>query len=322
MMGNRWPGNTMNIWNGLDSLSTEMPPVVASIGKCDGVHLGHQEILRRVSADGRRRGMPALLISFDPHPAAVVAPDRVPKLIQTRRQKLDALEATGLTDYLVLPFNDELASLDGERFFADVLLPRLDFKAIFVGKGFRFGHERTGDIDLLVRIGDREGFEVHEVPPVVVEGQTVSSSLIRRAVEQGEAELARRMLGRPFLIGGEVVAGQGRGRELYFPTANLRVENELLPRFGVYVTETSALASRYPSVTNVGVRPTFEGGEPTVETHLLDFDDDLYTERIEVGFLARIRDEIRFDTATELADQIARDRAAAMSYFQSLRLGT
>lgn len=321
-MAERWPGKTMNIWNGLDSLSTKMPSVVASFGKCDGVHLGHQEILRRVSADGRRRGMPALLISFDPHPATIVAPDRVPKLIQTRRQKLDALETTGLTDFLVLPFDDELASLSGEQFFADVLLPRLDFKAIFVGEGFRFGHERTGDIDLLNRIGEREGFEVHEVPPVMVDGQPISSSLIRHAIEQGEAERARRMLGRPFSVGGEVVVGRGRGRELYFPTANLRVENELLPRFGVYVTETSALAGRHPSVTNVGVRPTFEGGELTVETHLLDFDDDLYTERIEVGFLARIRNEIRFDTATELADQIARDRAAAMSYFQSPHLGT
>ncbi|HXV76697.1 MAG TPA: bifunctional riboflavin kinase/FAD synthetase [Candidatus Polarisedimenticolaceae bacterium] len=312
----------MHVWNGLDSMSRRMPAVVASIGKCDGVHLGHQEILRGVAREGRRCELPALLISFDPHPATVVAPDRVPKLIQTRRQKLAALESTGLTDFLILEFDNELAALSGERFFSDVLLPRLGFRSIHVGHGFRFGHGRSGDIELLRRIGERDGFAVHEVPPVVVDGDVVSSSRIRDAVGRGEAERARRLLGRPFAVEGEVVPGRGRGRELYFPTANLRVDNELIPRSGVYVTETRALAGRHASVTNVGVRPTFAESALTVETHLLDFDGDLYDQRIEVAFLARIRDEMRFDTATELADQIARDRAAAISYFQSPRIGS
>lgn len=310
----------MNIWNGVQSLPSDMPPVVASIGKCDGVHLGHQEIMRRVAAEARRLDLPALLISFDPHPTAVVAPHRLPRLIQTRRQKLDCLEQTGLTDFLILEFDDAMASLSGDRFFIDVLLSKLRFSALFVGRNFRFGRERSGDLALLQDIGEREDFKVHGVEPVVVDGEIVSSSAIRDSVDSGDVEQAARMLGRPFALSGEVIEGKGRGRELHFPTANLLVETELLPSAGVYVTETVALASRHPSVTNVGVRPTFSGRELTVESHLLDFDDDLYTERVEVRFLARIRDEMRFDNPMELADQIARDRAAALSYFQNVRI--
>jgi len=308
----------MNIWNGMECLPHDMPPVVASIGKCDGVHLGHQEIMRRVAFEAQRRALPALLISFDPHPTAIVAPDRLPRLIQTRRQKLECLEQTGLTDFLILEFDEGLASLSGERFFTDVLLPNLRFSALFVGENFRFGRERGGDLSLLQEVGAREGFEVHGVEPVVMDGDIVSSSTIRDAVDSGDVERAARMLGRPFAVSGEIVEGTGRGRELHCPTANLRVETELLPRSGVYVTETVALAARHPSVTNVGVRPTFGGRELTVESHLLEFDDDLYTERVEVRFLARVRDEMRFESPLELADQIARDRAAAMSYFQNV----
>jgi riboflavin kinase/FMN adenylyltransferase len=158
---------------------------------------------------------------------------------------------------------------------------------------------------------------VEGVPPVQIDGMTVSSSAIREAVQAGRVEQAYRMLGRPFAALGEVVPGQGRGAEIQFPTANMAVENEMIPAVGVYVTETLALASRYRSVTNVGVRPTFGGQDLTVETHLLDFDDDLYTERIEVRFLARIRDEMRFESAVELGDQIARDRAAAEAFFET-----
>ena len=246
----------MRVWNGLDSLPDDLPPVVACIGKFDGVHLGHQEILRRVVLEARRHAAPALLITFDPHPAVVLAPDRVPPLIHSRRQKLESLEGCGLTDVAIVDFDAQLAALDGE------------------------------------------------------------------AVEAGDAMLAWRMLGRPFALSGEVVEGSGRASELQFPTANLRLENELLPRHGVYVSETVALAARHPSVTNVGVRPTFGGDTLIVETHLLEFEGDLYGERIEVRFLARMRDEMRFASAFELADQIARDRAAALSYFQNQPIGT
>jgi riboflavin kinase/FMN adenylyltransferase len=160
------------------------------------------------------------------------------------------------------------------------------------------------------------------VPPVRVGGSVVSSSAIRRAIESGCVEEANQWLGRPFTVIGEVVGGAGRGAEMQFPTANVAAENEMIPAVGVYVTETLALASRYSSVTNVGLRPTFGGKEITVETHLLDFEGDLYTERVEVRFLARLRDEMRFASPVELGDQIARDRAAAEAYFTNLQLGS
>ena len=312
----------MRVWNGLDSLPGNLPPVVACIGKFDGVHLGHQEILRRVVLEARRHAAPALLITFDPHPAVVLAPDRVPPLIHSRRQKLESLEACGLTDVAIVDFDAQLAALDGEAFFTQLVLSHMKLRSLHVGSGFRFGHARAGDVALARRIGEREGFVVHEVPQVAVADRIVSSSAIREAVEAGDAMLAWRMLGRPFALSGEVVEGSGRASELQFPTANLRLENELLPRRGVYVSETVALAARHPSVTNVGVRPTFGGDTLIVETHLLEFEGDLYGERVEVRFLARMRDEMRFSSAFELADQIARDRAAALSYFQNLPIGT
>jgi riboflavin kinase/FMN adenylyltransferase len=310
----------MKIWNGIDRYTRGRSKVVASIGNYDGVHLGHQAILRQVVDDARRRELPSLLITFDPHPLQVVAPDRRPSLLQTRRQKLDCLEETGLTDLLVLAFDERVAALQGDQFFVELLDPSVAFAAIHVGESFRFGVGRSGDLSLLETIGVNHGFEVHAVPAVVDEGQPISSSAIRAAVASGRLEQARRMLGRPFALSGEVKRGEGRGAGIGFPTANLEVENEIVPRAGVYVTETVALAARYPSMTNVGVRPTFGGGEVTVESHLLEFADDLYNQRIEVRFLARIRDEVRFSGATELADQLARDRAAAEAYFHNLQL--
>jgi riboflavin kinase/FMN adenylyltransferase len=311
----------VRIWNGIGALPAGREPVVASIGNYDGVHLGHQEILRRVVADARRRRVDALLVTFDPHPVAVLAPERSPRLLQTRRQKIDSLERTGLTDLLILDFDSVLAALDGEAFFERVLLERVRFAAIHVGESFRFGRGRTGDVELLRRIGERHGFEVHGVPTFRIGGEPVSSSAIRAALDAGEVERARRMLSRPYAVAGEVVPGDGRGRGLQCPTANLDLENSLVPRAGVYVTESVVLASRIPSVTNVGTRPTFGGQRLTVETHLLGFDENLYHERLELHFLARLRDERRFPDASALADQIARDRAAAEAFFQNRPLG-
>lgn len=311
----------MRISNGIESYPPDAQPVVATIGNYDGLHLGHREILRRVTRDARRRGVPSLLISFEPHPLEIVAPERKPKLLQTRRQKLEQFEAAGLDRILLLRFDERVAALSGRAFFQDLLLPRLGFSALHVGENFRFGHDRQGDLALLCQVGAEHGFEVHGVPPVRIGDEPVSSSAIRAAIELGDVERARRMLGRPYPVTGEVVRGEGRGRSLQCPTANVEVENELVPGRGVYVTETLALASRFPSVTNVGVRPTFGSSKLTVETHLLDFDDELYHERVEVLFLARLRDEMRFAGASELADQLARDRAAAEAFFQHQQPG-
>jgi riboflavin kinase / FMN adenylyltransferase len=313
-------GAGVNVWNELDAFPTGREPLVATIGNFDGVHLGHRAILASVTAAAKARSARSLLITFDPHPLAVVAPSRRPRLLQTRRQKLETLEDARIDGVLILPFDRELASLDGESFFGEFLAQRLQFASVHVGRNFRFGRARGGDLRVLEAIGRDRGFSVVGVPPVEIAGETVSSSAIRAAIEEGDVERARAMLGRPFAVTGEVIRGDGRGRTLEFPTANLAVENETIPRRGVYVTETVAFASRFPSVTNVGVRPTFGGTTLSVETHLLDVDEDLYGERLEVRFLARLRDERTFRGAAELADQIARDRAAASSYFTGLTL--
>jgi riboflavin kinase/FMN adenylyltransferase len=310
----------MNVWNALDAFPTGREPICATIGNFDGVHLGHQAILASVVGAAKSRSAPSLLITFDPHPLAVVAPSRGPKLLQTRRQKLETLEATGLDGILLLPFDRELASLTGEDFFGAYLASRIKFATVHVGSNFRFGRARGGDIRLLQTIGAELGFSVVAVPPVTIEGETVSSSAIRTAIEVGDVGRARAHLGRPFAIIGEVVHGDGRGRAIGFPTANIAVDNETIPRRGVYITETSVFGSRFPSLTNVGVRPTFGGTTLSVESHLLEVDEDLYGERVEVRFLARLRDEAKFADSAELADQLARDQAAATSYFSGLSL--
>jgi riboflavin kinase/FMN adenylyltransferase len=310
----------MKIWNGIESYPEDGPAVVATIGNYDGVHLGHQAIVRSVVESARRGGHTSVLITFEPHPLSVVAPERRPRQIQTRRQKLESLEATGLDGVLILPFDTELASLSGEEFFSRILSGPLRFSAIHVGSSFRFGRHRIGDVELLRTIGKDQGFEVVGVAPVRVGDHVVSSSTVRKLVEDGEVRPAHEMLGRPFSVAGEVVEGDGRGTAMRFPTANVDAETELLPHRGVYVTETVALATRHASVSNVGIRPTFNGGGVVVETHLLSYEGDLYGERIEVRFLERLRDERRFSGPEELADQIARDRAAAEAYFQNLPL--
>jgi riboflavin kinase/FMN adenylyltransferase len=308
----------MIVWNGLESVPAGSGPFVATIGNYDGVHLGHRRILDEVTALAAKTRRTSLVVTFDPHPVAVVAPSRMPKLLATRRQKLDAFASAGVDAVLVVAFDAHTAALDGETFLRDLLLPRVPLAALRVGMGFRFGRGRGGDLALLQRVGRERGFDVAGVAHVEVAGETVSSSSIRAAVEAGEVERAAALLGRAFAVEGVVTRGDGRGRTMSFPTANVAVENELFPRRGVYVTETVALAARHPSVTNVGTRPTFGGESLTVETHLMDFDEDLYGERVEVRFLARLRDEKRFSGMEELADQIARDRAAASAWFSRL----
>lgn len=314
-------GRGMNIWNGIESFPDGERAVVGTIGNYDGVHLGHQTILGRVIEQARSLDAPSLLITFSPHPLSVVAPDRNPKRLQNRGQKLESLRRTGLSDVLILEFTPELAALDGEHFFDQLLSDRVHFAALYVGENFRFGRQRTGDLDLLRRIGDRHGFDVHGVAPVVGNGDVISSTAIRRALAEGDVTRAARMLGRPYVVAGEVGRGDGRGQSLDCPTANVEVDNEVLPRPGVYVTETRVIAGRFASVTNIGVRPTFGGEQVTIETHLLGFQEDIYHERIEVRFLDRLRDEVRFDDASGLADQMARDRAAALAFFQNRPLG-
>jgi riboflavin kinase/FMN adenylyltransferase len=293
---------------------------VATIGNYDGVHRGHRIILNDVVAAAGSRDTTSLLITFDPHPLEVVAPERRPQLLQTRGQKLESLEGTGLDAVLILEFNTTLAAMTGEQFFDAVLDRSVDLAEVRIGENFRFGHDRAGGVELLTSIGARRGFQVGSVRPVELDGGIVSSSRIRQQIRDGQVESAAAMLGRPYTIRGEVTRGDGRGRKLRYPTANLHTRNELLPGNGVYVTEVVTGAARQAAVSNVGTRPTFPGGATAVETHLIDFEGNLYGERMEVRFLARIRDERQFADGAELSNQIARDLAAAEAFFENGRL--
>jgi riboflavin kinase/FMN adenylyltransferase len=305
----------MQVLRGLDSLTRPLPSPVVTIGNFDGVHLGHQAILEKTVADARARNGTALVLSFDPHPSRILAPERAPRLLTTLNQKLALLEAAGVDLVLITPFTLEFSRLSPQAFIEQIIHLRLKAAAVCTGANFRFGHRQAGDVALLVEQGKQLGFEVHLVEPVTIRGQVASSSVIRRMVSEGDVRAAPGLLGRPYSLTGAVQRGAGRGRELGFPTLNFIPEQECLPPHGVYVTETLIEGRAHPSATNLGVRPTFDAGRLVVESHLLDFSGDVQPPRLEVLFLERLRDEKKFPSPEALKAQIASDVARAHEYF-------
>ncbi|HEV2915877.1 MAG TPA: bifunctional riboflavin kinase/FAD synthetase [Pyrinomonadaceae bacterium] len=292
-------------------------PTVLTLGVFDGLHLGHQLIMRTVVERARTVGAVPTVITFDPHPRAVLHPDSAPPLLQTFDQKIEAFGALGLEQTIVIRFTEEFAQLRAEDFLRDVVADRLQAKEVYLGRGFAFGRDREGNIELLKKVSRELGLQAHEVAEVQLRGQRISSSRIRKLLAEGRVQLARRMLGRPYGVEGRVVRGQERGRKLGFPTANLHPQNRVIPRNGVYVTATLIEGAWRRSITNVGTRPTFETAvEPSVETYVINWSGDLYGDVLRVRFLYRLRDERRFASVEELKGQIARDRARALRYFE------
>jgi riboflavin kinase/FMN adenylyltransferase len=291
------------------------------VGTFDGLHVGHQRILQSVRERARATGHRAAVVTFDPHPMRVLHPERAPLMIQTLSQRLAGFEQAGLEAALVLRFDRALSLVSPEEFIDRILVEGMRAGAILVGANFRFGHRGAGDVRLLGEAGKRDGFEVEIVPPVEVDGQIVSSTAIRGAVASGDVAGAIPLLGRAFSLTGEIRAGAGRGRTILFPTLNLAPEQELLPKLGVYATESAVGGKLYSSVTNVGTRPTFNGAGVTVESHLFGFSGDLASGAMEVRFHARIRDEQKFSGADALRAQIARDIEAARKYFAGQKRG-
>lgn len=283
-------------------------PVVA-IGNFDGVHVGHRAIFSRAAAEAARRGAPAAVLTFDPHPAKVLAPDRAPPLIQAERDKLDAIAAAGLDAVVIRRFDAAFAALSPADFVDQVLVHDLDAAVVLVGADFTFGRGRSGDRRTLRDLGARHGFAVQVVDPIAVDGIVASSTKVREFVLEGRVEAAAPLLGRPFAVAGTVVAGAGRGRTLDVPTANVRPDGELLPRVGVYAARVAAEGgpADAPAVVNVGAAPTFGEREVVVEAHLLDWSGDLAGRRLTVGLLSRLRDERRFPDAEALVAQIRDD---------------
>jgi riboflavin kinase / FMN adenylyltransferase len=286
-----------------------------TIGNFDGVHVGHQKILRGVIERARSMDVASAVLTFFPHPARVLRPDVAPGLLETLPQRLAEFEALGIDATLVLKFDLELAQAGAEEFARRFLVEALRAQAVLVGENFRFGHRQAGDVKLLAELGRENGFAVEIVEPVLVDGQIVSSSAIRAAVREGRVEEAQRMLGRPFALMGEIRSGTGMGRKLVVPTLNLATEQETLPKNGVYATEVSVGGKCYQAVTNVGVRPTFNGQELAIESHLFDFAETITSGPMAVNFLTRLRDEQKFSGPEALREQILRDIARAKELF-------
>ena len=294
---------------------------VVAIGNFDGIHVGHQQVLQFAIARAKKSGAVSAAVTFEPPPLKVLKPDIAPLRISTNQQRMDWFGAVGMEAAVVLPFTPELAALTPTEFVEQILVRQLRVRAVVVGDNFRFGHGKAGDVKFLRELGMRHGFEVVVHTPVVFDGQVVSSTLVRKLVSEGDVRTAAKLLGRPFALSGEVVSGTGTGRKFTFPTLNLRPDQELLPARGVYITRTVLEddTSSHRSVTNVGVRPTFNGSRLTVETHLLDYSGNFAPRHIEVRFWKRLREERKFSSAEELKSQIAKDISAANHFFARLR---
>ncbi|HEY2976280.1 MAG TPA: bifunctional riboflavin kinase/FAD synthetase [Pyrinomonadaceae bacterium] len=306
----------MRLFHGTDNADIHRPTVL-TLGVFDGLHLGHQLIMRTVVKRARETGAIPTVITFDPHPRAVLHPESSPPLLQTLDQKVEGFGVLGIEQTIVIRFDEEFSQTRAEDFLSDVVRDRLHAKEVYLGCGFAFGHNREGNIELLRRVSQTLGFFADEVPEVQFRNQRVSSSKIRALLAEGKVNLARRLLARPYGVEGRVERGAERGAGLGFPTANLHPRNRVIPRNGVYVTGTLIDGQWRRSVTNVGVRPTFESdAEPSVETFVMDWAGDLYGDVVRVRFLHRLRNERKFGSIEDLKAQIENDVMRAQSYFE------
>jgi len=284
-----------------------------SLGFFDGVHLGHQQILRQTLAEARQHEALALAITFDRHPNTVVAPERAPGLIYHLSQRLRAIGTLGLDTTLLLHFDHAFSQQPAEQFVTDLVSDLRSVRSINIGRNFTFGHIRSGNVTLLQALGARLGFEVADVPPISCRGHIVSSTRCRQAIQAGDLDAVSEMLGRPYSIAGEVIAGERLGRKLGFPTANVDVAGLIVPQRAVYAGWALFQNRRCPAVTNIGFRPTLNQRQPElrVEVHVLDFNDELYGQELEFQFVSRLRGEEKFGSLPALQQQIESDIAEA-----------
>ena len=309
----------MRIFRGLQEVPPDFGPSALTIGNFDGVHAAHRRILRRVVEVAAARSMKPSVLTFDPHPTKVVAPSRAPRLMTSPLERCTLIAQEGIQQVLILPFDRDVAQLSPDQFVSHVLVGKLGARAVLVGHDFRFGHKQSGNVQVLEDLGQKYGFTTEVVGAVTLRGRLVSSTALRRLIETGQVTAAARLLERPYLLQGAVVPGHGIGSKQTVPTLNLAPTSEVLPANGVYITRTCDLDDmrEWPSVTNIGHRPTF-GGDPAVaiETFLLSPLDTAAPRRIRVEFLWRLRDECKFPDAQALKAQILRDVKRAQSYFR------
>jgi riboflavin kinase / FMN adenylyltransferase len=292
---------------------------VLALGNFDGLHRGHLKIVERVRRGAAEHGGTPMAMTFDPHPPRVVRPDKAPPLLMTLPQRLDALDRAGMRAVAVVRFTRELSQWEPETFVRTVLVDWLRVSEVWVGANFLFGHDRSGNFSLLRTLGQRYGFRADKIDPVRYKEFVVSSTRIRRLVAEGRVDEAGALLGHSYALAGTIVEGRRRGRELGFPTANLRTDNELIPPHGVYATTLTVDGIVHAAITNIGVNPTFgDNGATTIETHVLHYNRELYGHRVQLGFVQRLRDERRFDDVDALRAQIEADCRRAERLFTRL----
>jgi riboflavin kinase / FMN adenylyltransferase len=311
----------MKIFHKLDDVPADFGPTLVSVGNFDGVHRAHAHVLREIALRARATGSHAVAVTFEPHPTRILRPEADLKLLTPTPEKLRWLEGTGIDAVLLLPFGRDLSLMTPRQFAEEILKQGLYAREVHEGFNFRFGHKAAGNTDLLAEFGREMGFEVKVYPEMTLRGEPVSSSQIRRLLAAGRVSRARHLLARPFCILGTPGRGRGYGSKYTVPTINLARYEELVPKDGVYITCTRVGAERFDSVTNVGNRPTFGAELFAIETHLLNFHPiELSPEtEVEICFLERLRDEIKFPSVDALREQIGRDVKKARRYFHLLQ---
>ncbi len=291
-------------------------PVVLAIGNFDGVHLGHAALVQAMGRHVQERGLTPTVLSFEPHPREFFSPQSAPARLSTLREKLELLRGCGVQQAMICPFNARFAELSADEFVSRILVDALQVRHLIIGDDFRFGRGRSGDFSTLQAAGERYGFGVTAMDSVTVDGERVSSSGVRRALAAGDMARAARLLGRPYMMDGQVAHGDKIGRQLGFATANIRVRHNPLPMTGVFAVEVAGLAEKpLPGVANLGVRPTVGGTRPLLEVHLFDFNRDIYGAHISVRFVHKLRNEQRFPNFDALKAQIAADAESARAFF-------
>jgi riboflavin kinase/FMN adenylyltransferase len=310
----------MEIFRHIEDPRLSVSGSVVTLGNFDGIHLGHQALIRSIVEAGKRLASLSVVLTFEPHPLKVLAPDRAPKLILTHKDKMRLFQSLGVDIVVIQTFDAAFANVEAEDFVRTFVVERLKTKEIWVGRDLRFGKGRKGSVNDLIRWGNAFGFTVGTIEPIVVEGIRVSSSRIRELVEQGRVDEAMPLLGRYHFISGKVARGRRRGRDLGFPTANIASRNEVLPLDGIYATLLQIRDKQLLSVSSIGMNPTFGEGPRTIESFILDFDHDIYSESVKLSFVKRIREEKKFDSVDQLVAQMDRDVSAAKAVFNQLNL--
>jgi riboflavin kinase/FMN adenylyltransferase len=310
----------MKVFSDIEDQQLSLAGSVVTMGNFDGIHLGHQALVRHAVEEAKRLVYPSIVLTFEPHPLKVLAPERAPRLLLSSQDKLDLFQALGVDIVIAQRFDRQFASIAAADFVERFLVGRLKTKKLWVGRDLRFGQGRKGGTEDLMRIAPEVGFQLGVLDPISSDGIRISSSRIRGLVEAGCVEEVQPMLGRYHFVSGRVVQGQGRGRKLGFPTANISSQTEVVPLNGIYATLIEVQGRQWLSVSSVGVNPTFGDGPRTVESFIFDFQNDIYGEAARLFFVKRIRDERKFATVEDLIAQIHVDADRALVIFKELRL--